>query len=82
MNASSRPSFDDVRDAGRGRDRDPCPRCRVEGPRCGQVRIGLFEAVAGGKNPKAVTGKSIAFCEPCAVEVYKQIFEVVTRECS
>lgn len=82
MNSGRRPSCDGVRDAGRGRDRDLCARCRVEGPRCGQVRIGLFEPVPGGKNPRAVTGKSIAFCEPCAVEVYKQIFEVVTRECS
>ncbi len=73
---SDRPSFADVRDSNRAPR--VCPRCQAPGAREGDVRVLLADARE--KPSRTICSRSIGFCEPCAVEVYQALYDLLAHE--
>ena len=73
---SERPSFADVRNSTRAHRL--CPRCQAPGAREGDVRVLLADAKE--KPSRTICSRSIGFCEPCAVEVYQALHDLLIKE--
>lgn len=71
-------TFGDLRERSQ-RANDGCSRCAASDRKTGNVRVMLNEYVGKGRS-RAVANRSISFCEPCAVEVYEKVHDLLMAE--